>query len=163
MPAAQQPRLRMGGCLQEQSLTAPALHGMETYMGSASAMYEEAARSWDNTGRREPAPNAWYTLKLSCWMTSPGGKHDGASDRLEAYAEALRRVLASRNADWMDDVLDGREYCTFCGQSWRVENCAICTHCSAAHPPCCEERRGYETLPNGNRQCSRCGKGELVG
>ena len=132
-------------------------------MGPASQQYEQMAREWDEAGRPELEPSSWRLMMLSCWTASKGGKHDGASQLLQDYLAALRKVVEQRDPDWLDNVMDDREHCSFCGQSWRAENCGYCTHCGKACPPCCEEKRGIAVLPNGNRECSACHKGEIVG
>jgi hypothetical protein len=132
-------------------------------MGIASEQYEAAARRWGESGRPEPEADGWHLMTLSCWMTSAGGRHDGASDTLKAYADALRRSVERTDPDWLDDLFDGHEYCSFCGQSWRAENCSVCTHCLKAWPPCCADRRRLTVLANGNRECRTCGQGEVVG
>jgi len=132
-------------------------------MGSVSESYERAAREWDESGRPDPEAKAWSVMTMSWWMVSPGAKHDGVSQRLIDYEARLRKVLDRTNRDWLDSRLDGHEYCRICGQSWRAENCAYCTYCTRAYPPCCGDKRGLVVLPNGNLECSACHKGEIVG
>ena len=132
-------------------------------MTSAGERYEEAARSWDERGRPALEPDAWTAMLLACWMTSAGGRHDGASNRLKAYVAEMSVAAERKNPNWLDDLFDQREHCSFCGQSWRGENCAYCTHCSHAYPPCCPDKRNLTLLANGNLQCSACGEGEIVG
>ena len=132
-------------------------------MGWASEAYERAAREWDETGRSEPAAAAWSVMVMGCWIGSPGAKHDGVSDVLRAYDRALRTVLDKRNPDWLDSLFGDREYCPMCGESWRTENCSVCTACSHSYPPCCGDTRGFVTLANGNRECPSCHRGEIVG
>jgi hypothetical protein len=132
-------------------------------VSSTSARYEEEARRWDESGRPEPAADGWNAMIMSCWIASPGAKHDGVSPRLKDYEAALRKVLDRRNPNWLDDLFDDHEHCSFCGYSWRTENCGICTNCSQTYPPCCPDKRQLKTLPNGNRECSACRDGEIVG
>lgn len=130
---------------------------------SASERYERAAREWDERGRPEPMADPWNTMVLSCWIGSPGATRNGVSQCLRDYLAVHRRVLDRRNPDWFDDVIDGREHCTYCGRSWRAENCGICTRCSRTYPPCCGDKRGFVPLPNGNKGCPACDAGEIVG
>ena len=133
-------------------------------MGLTSLRYEEEAREWDKNGRPEPMKaEGYYVMKLSSWIHSPGAKHDGVSQCLKDYLAALRQGLEQKNRYWMDDLFDDKEYCKFCGESWRAENCSICTSCSTAYPPCCSEKRELKRLPNGNLECSSCHEGEIVG
>ena len=133
-------------------------------MGLTSARYEEEARQWAENGRTEPVnTNGYYVMKLSCWIHSPGARHDGVGECLRDYLTALSTVLERKNRYWMDDLFDDKEYCQFCGESWRAENCSICTYCSTAYPPCCGEKWQLKVLPNGNRECSTCHQGEIVG
>lgn len=133
-------------------------------MGYASDSYEETARQWNENGRLEPVqPDPYCVMKLSCWIHSVGAAQDGVSQCLRDYFQALSKVLERKDRYWMDELLDGKEFCTFCGQSWRAENCSLCTVCSTAYPPCCSEKRQLKVLSNGNRECSVCHKGEIVG
>lgn len=133
-------------------------------MAYTSDRYEEEARQWDESGRSAPLqPDPYYVMKLSCWIHSAGAKHDGVSTCLNDYLAALRQVLERKNRDWIDDLFDGKEFCSFCGESWRAENCSLCTHCSTAYPPCCGEKRQLTVLSNGNPECSVCHQGEIVG
>jgi hypothetical protein len=132
-------------------------------MGWTSRTYEAAAQAWLDSGGGDPPANAWTTMVLGCWLGSPGARADGVSPTLERYARACRHVLEVRNDDWLDDLFDGKEYCSLCGQSWRSENCGICTACAKAFPPCCPEQRGFLEMPNGNRGCPSCSRGEVVG
>jgi hypothetical protein len=135
----------------------------EKKMGSVSARYERAAQQWNDSGRVEPAANAWGLMLLSCWIASKGAKHDGVSQCLTEYEAALRKVVDKKDPNWLDNLFDGREYCSICSQSWRTENCSFCTSCSKAYPPCCADKRELVVLANGNRQCSACAQGEIVG
>src|SRR5262245_58673556 len=132
-------------------------------MGRVSEEYEREASEWDRGGRDAPDADAWLTMVLGCWLGSPGATHDGVSPVLHAYHKALERVLDRKNANWLDDLFERHEYCGYCGQSWREENCSICTSCAASFPPCCGDRRQFVTLPNGNRECPSCHRGEIVG
>ena len=132
-------------------------------MGWTSESYENEARIWDAGGRLEPVADPWHTMLMGCWVASAGARHDGVSDLLHSYLKALQRTLDRRNTNWLDDLFDDREYCRICGQSWRTENCSLCTACSCTYPPCCSEKRGFLDLPNGNRGCPSCGRGEVVG
>src|ERR1044071_4023326 len=133
-------------------------------MGFASVAYGAAPQRWDEAGRQEPTDvNGEGVMKLSCWINSPGAKHDGVSDRLRTYLAAHQRILEGRTPNWLDDLFADNEYCSHCGQSWRIENCSLCTYCSATYPPCCGEKRQFKLLKNGNRECNSCHQGEIVG
>ena len=132
-------------------------------MSWASAEYEAKAREWDESGRPDPAADAWAVMVMGCWIGSPGAKQDGVSPVLGDFHKALRTVLDRKNPDWMDSLFGEREYCTNCGHSWLTENCSICTACARTFPPCCSNRREFVTLENGNSECPSCHRGEIVG
>ena len=144
--------MRMDEVVQQQKM-----------MSAVAARYEETARVWDERGRPELPADPWSAMLLSCWMHSAGGRKDGASERLKAYGAELQRATETKNPDWLDDLFNEREHCTYCGQSWRAENCRYCTGCSRAYPPCCDDKRNLARLANGNLECSACRNGELVG
>jgi hypothetical protein len=127
-----------------------------------SRYFEEAARKWDEAGR--PAvykPDREHVMKLYCWSGTAGAKHDGISERLAAYVDAMRAELSQRNPDWYDDLLNDRKYCFECGTSWHLENVSVCTLCSSRFFPC--HWPETKALANGNSQCPDCGNGEIVG
>src|SRR5262245_58480517 len=105
-------------------------------MSWASAEYERQASEWDAAGRPEPSADPWSTMVMGCWIGSPGATQQGVSATLRAYHLALSKMLDQRNVNWLDDLFDDREYCRICGESWRTENCSVCTGCSATFPPC---------------------------
>jgi hypothetical protein len=81
---------------------------------------------------------------------------------VRAYLAAQQRSLERRNPNWLENLFNDKEYCSYCGQSWRTENCSLCTSCSATYPPW-NERRELKLLANGNRGRSSCYRGEIVG
>src|SRR5262245_57677343 len=102
----------------------------------ASLQFEEAARQWDEAGRPAPEnPDPVATMKLYCWVGTRGAKHDGVSARLRDYLAVLRGALSASDADWYDTLLNRRDYCDRCGETYRFENVSFCTRCSATFAP----------------------------
>jgi hypothetical protein len=126
-----------------------------------SIRFEQDAERWDKNGRAlDQAFDSWYAVTLNCWCGSSGAKKEGYSEILEAYRSALMKELDRKQPNWMDDMFDGREFCKVCGTSWRSENMSFCTHCGETYPPC---HRPDVFAANGNLDCSKCHKGEIVG
>ena len=125
--------------------------------GTAKERFETAASQWHAAGRPGDAlANGWQLLVLYCWSTSEGGERDGMTEILSDFLGASERVQGS---DWLDIMLEGRESCARCGESYRTENIKICTHCLAT---VCYRCAGEGSrADNGNPACA-CG-GELVG
>jgi hypothetical protein len=126
-------------------------------MMSARDRFEGLAAEWSATGR--PAsllPCGQRLLALRCWSHSRGGKTDGMSDDLRAFMEASERAQPE---GWFDDCLSERASCDRCGETFRMENLMVCTHCSRTR--CYRCASDTERLANGNLGCG-CG-GELVG
>lgn len=123
----------------------------------ASARYEAHAEAWARNPRNVDLPMDLDLMALHCWSFSPGGKADGMSDTLRAYHDAA--MATAQPKDWYDTLLSARASCRTCGDSFRVENLMVCSHCLALHCHACAGRGNRAR--NGNWQCS-CG-GELIG
>jgi hypothetical protein len=124
---------------------------------TAREEFESAAARWDEAGRPgDRLLRGWRLLALYCWSTSPGGKHDGMSPVLREFLRVSERVEGD---DWLDQMLDGRDACARCGETYHIENLKVCTRCHAT--VCYRCAAAGPTAANGNPAC-RCG-GELVG
>jgi hypothetical protein len=124
---------------------------------TAKEQFEAAATDWDAAGRPgDSLVSGWRLLVLHCWSTSEGGRRDGMTSILSEFLRMSERV---QGPDWLDQMLEGREACARCGESYRTENIKICTHCLATVCYRCAAVGGQ--AENGNPGC-RCG-GELVG
>jgi ribosomal protein S27AE len=127
----------------------------------SSIQFERDAQIWDEAGR----PPEWdksqrYTMALYCWIGSKGARHDGVSQHLAAYCEALREQFRRKDPEWYDNLLNERDACDRCGETYRLENVSICTYCRTTFAPC---HMPEDYLPNGNRECPSCGEGGIVG
>lgn len=124
---------------------------------NARQRFESQAERWDAAGRPAAQLADGYALiALRCWSWSAGAKRDGASLLLQAYRRASEQA---QPGDWLDAWFDDRETCRGCGESFRFENVALCTHC---HGTWCHRcAAGHPKAANGNAGCP-CG-GELVG
>lgn len=124
---------------------------------TARERYEARATEWIEGGRSPDllaGPSTLMTMR--CWTYSDGGKKDGASDGLREFIAASEQA---QRPNWLDAQMDGRAGCRACGESFRVENLAICTHCMRNYCYGCKGKDGLAA--NGNAACA-CG-GELVG
>lgn len=128
---------------------------------TAHDQYEKRARAWDEAGRPRSmlVIDDYELMSMWCWITSTGGQSDGVSETLHAYNDASRARLPS---SWSNDYLSQRDSCQRCGESYRIENLMLCTHCYGERYYChgCYLPRAKKS-PNGNSLCA-CG-GELVG
>jgi hypothetical protein len=126
---------------------------------TASEMYEAEAALWEQTG--ELQENEYMLLTLRCWFISNGAAATGVSMRLRDYCAAALRAGESRAPGWYEALLRVREACSVCGETYRIENLSLCTHCEAMLGYCHQLSGG--TASNGNPLCPRCGIGEIVG
>ena len=126
-------------------------------MSTAKSKYEALAAKWQACGRpANQLSDGWSLIALRCWSSSNGGKQDGISQTL---AEHLLESEKAQPEGWIDAYLEDREFCSDCGESYRAENLAVCTHCHEFHCYVCKASSSQAS--NSNPQC-RCG-GELVG
>ena len=133
-----------------------------TQSRSATQMFEEEARRWEETGKiQSGSANVYGLTRLRCWLHSKGAAADGVSERLKRYYQAAEIALARRDPDWYDDLLATRDYCSLCGETYRIENLSLCTHCDSLVGYCHQLTGG--TSPNGNPKCPVCEDGEIVG
>jgi hypothetical protein len=129
---------------------------------SASRRFEDEAARWEETGQLQGCGRNQYSfLKLSSWLISPGAKVDGVSERLQRYYEAAEESFKSWGPRWYDEFLATRDWCSECGESYRLENLSLCTHCQALLGYCHQLSGGKAA--NGNPRCPRCEQGEIVG
>jgi hypothetical protein len=129
----------------------------------ARLKFEEEAQRWEETGGLQACGNNKYAFTgFDCWMRSDGGKQDGASELLLRYHAAAQENLNRRlGADWYETLMRTRDYCSECGETFRIENLSFCTHCTALFGYCHSSIGGRAA--NGNPKCPRCGVGEIVG
>jgi hypothetical protein len=125
-------------------------------MKSAKQKYEELAQKYFDTNDPQYLLKGWGLATAVWWSYGKGAKHDGISETVKNYLEVCQRGLYER---WIDAYIDERDNCSLCGESYRVDNMSVCTHCFSFYCWRCVGRR--ETHPNGNYACG-CG-GELVG
>ncbi len=90
------------------------------------------------------------------WCYSDGAKKEGVSAEIAEFASANMKAIGDRNYDRM---LRDRDYCSSCGETYRLENLSICIDCRNVY--CYRCRGRYGVCANGNPSCS-CG-GDLVG
>ena len=127
---------------------------------SAHSRFQTLAAAWE-AGGRDPAGLArhdWELAVLYLWVHSDGARREGLGASLEEFAATSWREKADQCPGWYDAFLRERDHCGLCGESYRVENLAICTDCKASRCPRCTEPA---RAPNGNR-LHVCG-GEFVG
>lgn len=131
---------------------------------SASLKFEAAAARWEETGKLQRWDIIPYEfLKLSCWLRSKGAQVDGVSERLERYCDAVRAHLDSNgDPNWYENLLNMRDWCR-CGETFRLENLSVCTHCETTLGYCCYRTSSGGTAANGNPKCPICKNGEMVG
>lgn len=128
---------------------------------SASQKFEEEARLWEETGELQwCGKNEYGFIKLRCWIDTKGAAVDGVSERLHRYHEAVEAKYARWGDKWCDDFLRNRDWCSVCGESFRLENLSLCTHCQVLFGYC---HYPMEKAANGNPKCPRCEHGEIVG
>jgi len=122
--------------------------------------YEADALCWQQAGRdaAQLLQTRWDVLALACWVNSKGAEADGVSQQLRDFLDACEARLRRISPGWYDDVLCERGHCARCGESWRIENLAVCTHCEYTYCFRCDD---FPLAENGNPQ-HHCG-GELVG
>lgn len=124
---------------------------------TAKERFEAFAAEWIASGRRKDLLSGYNELMtIRCWVYSDGGKKQGASDALREFITAGEQA---KEPDWLDRVMGERETCRACGESYRSENLAVCTHCARKYCYSCNGQNGKAA--NGNAAC-QCG-GELVG
>jgi hypothetical protein len=129
---------------------------------STGAQYEAMAEAWEEGGYKTPAdPSFGEVSRMFLWIHSPGGKKEGASQRLRNFVDALRGVLDKKYPGWYDGQFDDHDYCKVCGERYSWENLSMCTHCSAAICP--SHRYGGGLAANDNYLCPSCGVGEVIG
>jgi hypothetical protein len=125
-------------------------------MKSAKAKYEELAQKYFETKDPRHLLHDWDLATALWWKTSKGAKHDGVSESLQAYFDICTEGFPK---DWIYAYIDHRDNCSSCGESYRVDNMSVCTHCFRNYCwRCVGEQKKH---PNGNPACG-CG-GELVG
>ncbi len=140
------------------------LTGMADQSGAetASLMYEEEARRWAETGALQwCGSNAYAFTKLRCWLDSNGAKAEGVSERLQHYYAAAEAKFEESAPEWYDKFLRTKDWCSICGETYRLENLSLCTHCDVLLGYCHTEY-GNKTA-NGNPKCPTCKSGEIVG
>lgn len=127
---------------------------------SASQKFEDEAARWEETGQL--ASNEWLLTILTCWINSKGAESGGVSDRLKRYRQAAEEYVEKKlGPAWYGSFLRIRDSCSICGESFRLENLSMCTHCDVLLGYCHRSEGGY--TPNGNLKCPRCKDGEIVG
>ncbi len=122
------------------------------------AHFQPMADKWE--AARRPAEllmsNDWHLLALVCWMQSEGGRKQGVSESLKAFAQAS--ALRQGGAGWSDAVLETRLWCEGCGETYLVHNLHLCSVCCSTYCTWCQPR---QRASNGN-PLHHCG-GEIVG
>ncbi len=125
-------------------------------MKSAKANYEELAQTYLETKDPKHLLSGWNLALAVWWCNSKGAKSEGISKMLAAYLEVCREGLPK---DWIYAYIDERGNCSFCGESYRIDNMSVCTNCKSTY--CWRCVGGRTKHPNGNPACA-C-DGELVG
>lgn len=125
----------------------------------ARERFERQAQEWYLAGRPdELLVDSYALVTLRCWIGSDGGKQAPISTFLRAFAEESDASMPLSYAMTLED----HQSCSACGETYRVENLMLCTHCSDFWCHRCIYGRKGPKHPNGNYACS-CKVGELVG
>ncbi len=122
------------------------------------ALFEETARRWQAAGR-DPSllSRGLHLVALRCWSHTTEGKRAPIGDTLSAF---MAESEAAQSEGWYDALLAERGRCERCGETYRIENLAICTYDARTYCHfCLDERPCADT---GQRICF-CGEGEMVG
>jgi hypothetical protein len=129
---------------------------------SAAHRFEDEAARWEETGELQwCGRNEYAFVKLGSWLISKGARIDGVSERLKRYYAAAEARFDKWGSDWYDKFLATRDWCSVCGESYRLENLSLCTHCDSLFGYCHQLTGGKAA--NGNPKCPRCQDGEIVG
>lgn len=119
---------------------------------------EAEAEVWENGGSRdEDLLGVWDVTVASSWRISRGGGHEGLSQRANAFVQKSFDTLKG----WYNGLLSTRDWCSRCGESYRIENLSLCTHCDRLRCYRCQD--DLATHDNGNRRCTCQWGGEIVG
>jgi hypothetical protein len=119
---------------------------------------EQATAAWLAAGCGEShLLRDWPLVLASCWLLSPGAKHEGFSSDMRAFVDASMKA----HRDGFEAILLERDYCDLCGERYRIENLSLCASltCEGVYCYRCVGTLGRHT--NGNWRCP-CGD-ELVG
>lgn len=126
---------------------------------TARQRYERQAQEWYMAGRPdELLVDSYRLVALRCWIISDGGKQEPISTFLRDFAEESD-VSLPLSYSW---TLGDHGSCRACGETYRVENLMLCTHCPSLWCHRCICFGKTPKRPNGNPAC-RCTMGELVG
>ena len=117
-----------------------------------------ALTRWIESGKSstELFATEYERMRVYLWVFSPGAKKEEVGEDLIEFGRANRQAIGNENYDRM---LRKREYCSLCGETYKLENLSICVNCDNLFCYRCTGQ--YGTASNGNRRCS-CGE-ELVG
>ncbi|HIK13662.1 MAG TPA: hypothetical protein IGS52_25950 [Oscillatoriaceae cyanobacterium M33_DOE_052] len=125
-------------------------------MTSVKEQIEAEAKDWiDRRRDQKMLLNPWATLHAICWVGSDGAKKEGYSENLAEFVAASKLAVGMNK---IDQMLNQRDHCSYCGTRFRVENLSLC-RCGNVYCYKCIWNLGIH--PNGNRACY-CG-GEVVG
>ena len=118
--------------------------------------FSQGARLWVEGGQSPMRllANPYTLMALRCWAGSDGARRQGVPPALRGWLHASQQAMDREQPGWYDRLLAQREHCSCCGQTYRVENLAICTGCSAL---VCHRCGGNGRAANGNE--AHCGSG----
>jgi hypothetical protein len=123
-------------------------------------LFLQLAKDWAAAGRSDAKllDSHWQLLALRCWV---GGLPNTPKAVDPLIAEFCAASVARRDAlapGWYDRLLSLRDCCERCGETYRVENLAVCSQCLSTW---CHRCLNQPKAANGYRLHS-CG-GEFVG
>ena len=128
---------------------------------TASQKFEQESWHWEESGEVGwSGLNEYGYTKLRFWLGSEGAAADHVSARLWKYSAAVEARFAHRRPEWFDQFMRTRDFCSVCGESFRLGNLSFCTHCDALLGYCHQFSGGK--VANGNAKCPRCKTGEIV-
>ncbi len=128
----------------------------------AHAQYRRLARKWNAAGRPALDRSAPAVAIVHWWLTDSERRGARVHRTLRAWQLEHEAVLERMQPGWLEQYLRSRVTCD-CGQTWRVESAAFCTHCGAVIAPCCIDRWALPRWRSGTAICPLCGQGEIVG
>lgn len=128
----------------------------------AHAHYRQVAQQWIDAGR-PPIERSESEVAIShWWLTDAERRGERVHSAVRAWQVESEATLERARPGWLEQHLRPRVRCG-CGQTWRMESAAFCTHCAAHVVPCCNDQWALPRWRNGNAICPTCTYGEIVG
>ncbi len=128
----------------------------------AHAQCRQLAQQWIDAGRPAIERGESAVAISHWWLTNAERRGERVNSAVRSWQVESEAALERLHPGWLERHLRSRVTCG-CGQTWRVESAAFCTHCVAVVVPCCEDRWALPLWRNGNAICPVCNLGEIVG